>query len=164
MAIDAVDLPISSLAASSLAAGKAYTEDDLGRPKRNTWRAIRRGFSGHCPACGTGALFGKYLKVNDRCPVCAAELFHQRADDAPPYLTILVVGHIVGILMLTTDTLFPDFPLLYQSILWSTLTVGLSLLLLPAFKGGLIGYQWALRMHGFDSAPDASSAGADSLG
>ena len=136
----------------------------LGRPKRNTWLAIRRGFSGHCPACGKGALFAKYLKVNDRCAACGAELFHQRADDAPPYLTILVVGHIVGSLMLTTDTLFPDFPLLYQTILWSALTIGLSLALLPAFKGGLIGYQWALRMHGFDSAPDASSAGADARG
>ena len=139
---------------------KSLPEDGLARPKRNTWLAIRRGFSGHCPSCGKGPLYTKYLKVADRCPVCSTELFHQRADDAPPYLTILVVGHIIGALMLGTDTVFPDFPVVYQLIIWPTLTVAMSLVLLPAFKGALIGYQWALRMHGFDSAPDASSAGA----
>ncbi len=80
-------------------------------------------------------------------------------DDAPPYLTILVVGHIIGAMMLSADTMFPDFPIVYQMILWPLLTIAMSLILLPAFKGGLIGYQWALRMHGFDSALDASSAG-----
>ena len=139
---------------------KTLPEDSLARPKRNAWLAIRRGFFGHCPSCGEGPLYTKYLKVTDRCPVCATELFHQRADDAPPYLTIRVVGHIIGALMLTADTLFPTFPVPYQLILWPALTVAMSLVLLPAFKGGLIGYQWALRMHGFDSAPDASSAGA----
>ncbi len=150
-----------NLSISPLAGGQTLADDSLARPKRNTWLAIRRGFSGHCPSCGQGALYSKYLKVNDRCAVCGTELFHQRADDAPPYLTILVVGHIIGALMLSTDSMFPDFPVPYQMILWPLLTVALSLLLLPAFKGALIGYQWALRMHGFDSAPDASSAGAE---
>ena len=150
----------ANLSISPLAGSRTQLDDSLARPKRNVWLAIRRGFSGHCPSCGKGPLYSKYLKVNDRCPVCATELFHQRADDAPPYLTILVVGHVIGALMLSTDTFFPNFPVLYQMILWPVLTVAMSLVLLPAFKGALIGYQWALRMHGFDSAPDASSAGA----
>jgi uncharacterized protein (DUF983 family) len=155
MAIETVNLSIVPLSGS-----KALPDDSFARPKRNAWLAIRRGFSGHCPSCGKGALYSKYLKVNDRCAVCKTELFHQRADDAPPYLTILVVGHIIGAMMLSADTMFPDFPIVYQMILWPILTVAMSLILLPAFKGALIGYQWALRMHGFDSAPDASSAGA----
>jgi uncharacterized protein (DUF983 family) len=32
---------------------------------------------------------------------------------------------------------------------WPALAVLLSLWLLPRVKGALIGYQWALRMHGF---------------
>ena len=32
---------------------------------------------------------------------------------------------------------------------WAPMTIGLSLLLLPKIKGALVGYQWALRMHGF---------------
>lgn len=134
------------------------SNDLLARPKRDVWVAIRRGFAGHCPCCGKGALFYRYLKVNDRCPVCKAELSHQRADDAPPYLTILVVGHIVGALMLATETTAPNLPILYHLLIWPLLTVVLCLLLLPAFKGALIGYQWALRMHGFELAADASRA------
>ncbi len=112
MAIDTVNLSIVPLSGS-----KALPDDSFARPKRNAWLAIRRGFSGHCPSCGKGALYSKYLKVNDRCAVCNTELFHQRADDAPPYLTILVVGHIIGAMMLSADTMFPDFPIVYQMIL-----------------------------------------------
>src|SRR5271154_6987340 len=70
---------------------------------RKKWQAVRRGFAMHCPNCGKGALFRSYLKVNDCCPVCGEELFHQRADDAPPYITILVVGHIVAAGMLAVE-------------------------------------------------------------
>ena len=47
-----------------------------------------------CPACGQGALYGKYLKVVDRCGTCGEELHHQRADDAPPYFTMIITGHV----------------------------------------------------------------------
>ena len=54
-----------------------------------------RGFGLRCPKCGEGRLFGSFLKVADRCPACGEELHHQRADDAPAYFTIVVVGHII---------------------------------------------------------------------
>jgi len=136
-----------------------HDNDVLARPKRDVWQAIRRGLAGHCPCCGKGAMFRRYLKVNDRCPVCGTELSHQRADDAPPYVTILVVGHIIGALMLATDSIAPDLPILYSMLIWPPLTLILCLALLPAFKGALIGYQWALRMHGFETAADAARAG-----
>ena len=117
---------------------------------RNVWQAIGRGLHGTCPACGKGRMFRAYLKVNDICPHCGEELHHHRADDAPPYLTILVVGHIVGSLMLMTETYWPDAPIWLHAMIWPTLALILSLWLLPKFKGGLIAYQWALRMHGFD--------------
>jgi uncharacterized protein (DUF983 family) len=142
--------------------GTFYEAPEL--PKRNVWRATRRGFVGHCPSCGKGAMFRRYLKVNDRCPDCGAELFHQRADDAPPYLTILVVGHIIGALMISAEYLAPNLPILYHALIWPFLTLGLSLALLPAFKGGLIGYQWALRMHGFETAADAPKVGTGANG
>src|ERR1700676_487774 len=70
---------------------------------RNRWQAIRRGFAMHCPNCGKGAMFCSYLKVNEACPNCGEELFHQRADDAPPYITIMVVGHIIGACMIAVE-------------------------------------------------------------
>jgi uncharacterized protein (DUF983 family) len=72
-------------------------------PSRDVWQAIGKGLRDYCPACGQGRMFRAYLKVNDVCPNCGEELFHQRADDAPPYITIFVVGHIVGSLMLLAE-------------------------------------------------------------
>lgn len=122
------------------------------QPKRDVWRSIVRGMRGQCPACGEGKMFRAYLKVNDACPPCGEELHHHRADDAPPYLTIFVVGHIVGALMLMAEEFWPESPLWLHAMLWPTLTLILCLWLLPIMKGGLIAYQWALRMHGFDAA------------
>ena len=116
---------------------------------RDKWQSIKRGFMGRCPRCGEGKLFSAYLKVNDACPKCGEEFFHHRADDAPPYFTILVVGHIVGGLMLFVEEVNDNLPIWIHMAIWPALTVILCLTLLPRFKGALIGYQWALGMHGF---------------
>lgn len=97
-------------------------------------------------------MFRKYLKVADICPACGEELFHQRADDAPPYFTIVIVGHIVVALVLSVEMAYRP-PLWVHAAIWLPLTVILALLVLPLVKGALIGLQWALLMHGFD--PDA---------
>lgn len=131
------------------------------KPKRDIKTAMLRGWSRKCPACGTGALYYKYLKVSDACPSCGEELHHQRADDAPPYFTMVIVGHVViaGVLLLERHFAPPSW---VHMALWLPLTVGLSLWLLPRVKGALIGLQWALRMHGFggetdDPVPDPSA-------
>lgn len=127
-----------------------------GESRRDPRRAIAKGFLGHCPACGRGRIFRAYLKVNDCCPSCGEELHHHRADDAPPYFTIFVVGHVIGALMLLVEELWPDSPLWAHALVWPTLTIILSLWLLPLFKGALVAYQWALRMHGFETAGAAA--------
>jgi uncharacterized protein (DUF983 family) len=124
----------------------------VSQPDRDVWPAVGNGLRGRCPACGEGRLFRAYLKVNDTCQSCGEELHHHRADDAPPYLTIVVVGHVVGSLMLLTEEFWPDAPLWLLAVTWPTLALILSLWLLPVMKGGLIAYQWALRMHGFENA------------
>lgn len=111
-------------------------------------RSIFTGFRGKCPACGRGNLFASYLKVVDKCEVCGEELYHHRADDAPPYFTIFVVGHVIVGGVLLSEKLFAPEVWVHLSI-WIPLTIILSLWLLPIFKGGLICLQWALKMHGF---------------
>ncbi|MCP5036336.1 MAG: DUF983 domain-containing protein [Rhodobacteraceae bacterium] len=118
------------------------------RTKRPLWPAIRRGFRRRCPSCGTGSLFKGYLKVRDDCPVCEEELHHQRTNDGPVYLTILVVGHIMAPLIWVFYKFFRPEPLLMASI-FSVGTVALSLFLLPRLKGFMIAFQWAKYMHGF---------------
>ena len=51
---------------------------------------------GPLPACGRGRLFRSYLKVVERLQDCGEDLSAPRADDAPAYITMLVVGHVVG--------------------------------------------------------------------
>ena len=123
----------------------------IGAP-RPAWPAVTRGLRGRCPACGEGRLLHHYIKVVDACSACGEEMHHHRADDFPAYLTILVVGHVLAGAMFTVDETWPDLPLTFHFILWPTLVVLMSLWLLPIVKGGLVAYQWALRMHGFETA------------
>ncbi len=124
-------------------------------PERSVGAAMRAGMRGRCPSCGKGSLFSAYLKVRDTCPACGEALHHQRADDAPPYFTITLVGHIVvpGLLLMER---FLAPPMWVQAAIWLPATVILSLLLLPPIKGALIGLQWANYMHGFDPRQDSS--------
>ena len=64
-------------------------------PARDAWSAMLRGLRGRCPNCGEGRMFRAFLKVADHCPACGEALHHQRADDAPAYFVIMIVGHIV---------------------------------------------------------------------
>jgi uncharacterized protein (DUF983 family) len=117
--------------------------------ERPVFGSMLRGALLKCPACGAGALFYRYLKVCDTCPDCGEELHHHRADDAPAYFTIVIVGHIVVSLVLAVEIALRP-PLWLHAALWLPLTLILTLVLLPPIKGALIGLQWALRMHGFD--------------
>lgn len=117
-------------------------------PERPLWRSIRRGLLNTCPACGSGRLFKGFLKPVDGCAACETDLTPQRADDLPPYLVIVVVGHVLLTAYMMTDHLLPQ-ALWVQFVIWLPLTVLLALLIIQPIKGGVIGLQWALRMHGF---------------
>ncbi|MBO0764579.1 MAG: DUF983 domain-containing protein [Hyphomicrobiaceae bacterium] len=124
------------------------------RPNRDWWGAVLNGFRLRCPACRRGALFGRYLKVNEACPACGEALHHHRADDAPPYFTILIVGHLIVGAILSVERAFLP-PLWLHAVVWLPLTVILCLALLPRIKGAIVGLQWALYMHGFGGAADS---------
>jgi len=125
------------------------------------WRpALKTGFRMRCPACGEGHMFYRFLKVSDCCPHCGEELHHHRADDAPPYFTILVVAHVIGALMLFVEEHNDALDVRIHMVLWPVLTLLLVFWLLPRFKGALIAYQWALRMHGFETVQPRDSKAA----
>ncbi len=118
-------------------------------PRRRVWQSLRRGFRRRCPHCGEGRVFRAFLKVAPACPVCGEDLSHHRADDAPPYITIVIVGHVIvtAILFIQSRWQLSNAVLLAVTL---PLTAILSLVLLPSVKGAVVGLQWALRMHGFD--------------
>jgi uncharacterized protein (DUF983 family) len=116
---------------------------------KRSWKpAMGRGFIKRCPNCGEGHMFSKFMKVADCCDHCGEELHHQRADDAPPYFTMFIVGHLIIPLLLITERKWaPD--LWVHAAIWIPMTIILTLLLMPAVKGAVVGLQWALKMHGF---------------
>jgi uncharacterized protein (DUF983 family) len=96
-------------------------------------------------------MFRAFLKVKDHCSACGEALHHQRADDAPAYFVILIVGHLVVPLVLSVEVAFAP-PYWLHVAIWLPLTAGLSLALLQPIKGAIVGWQWAQRMHGFNPA------------
>ena len=117
--------------------------------------SILRGATLKCPKCGEGKLFRAYLKVNDTCPNCHEELFHHRADDLPPYLAIIIVGHVLIGTMLHIEMAWSVNPVIYLATLLP-LSIILPIAMLPSLKGGVVGLQWAHRMHGFGESDPKS--------
>lgn len=120
-------------------------ESASGRP--GVGEAIWRGLKGRCPCCGRGRLFARYLRQVEACPDCSEPLGHLRSDDAAPWLTILVVGHIVVPLMLTVDRYSP-WPTWLAMTVWPLAALALTLVVLPRAKGVLLSVIWATRAPG----------------
>lgn len=110
--------------------------------KRSLALGIKRGAMMRCPNCGEGHLYRKYLKVQ-ACEACGNDNLRYPTDDLPPYLTILLVGHVV-----VAPLLF--FPWIWQGntavVLASVLPALLILTLafLPVVKGAAVGLHWAI--------------------
>jgi uncharacterized protein (DUF983 family) len=124
------------------------------------WAAMRRGIVGRCPRCGGAHLFARFLKPVDRCPMCGQDWTLHAADDFPPYVSIIVTGHLMApvMILLGSATAIP---------MWATMTIAVAMavtlllsLLQPA-KGGIIALQWWMGMQGFAARPGKVEAGVD---
>jgi uncharacterized protein (DUF983 family) len=123
--------------------GEAAVRPPLGQ-------AMWRGLCGRCPACGEGRLFARYLKPVESCAACGEPLGHVRSDDAAPWLTILVVGHIVVPLMLSVERV-SQWPEWVAMIFWPLIALALALVVLPRAKGLLMSIIWATRAPGSET-------------
>ena len=119
--------------------------------KRSMALGMKRGARMRCPNCGQGKLYRKYLKIQD-CPACGHQNSRYPADDAPPYFTILIVGHVLVAPLLV-------FPFIWQAPTWIVLAstlpalLLLTLLLLPVVKGAVVGALWSLQTREVVEAP-----------
>ena len=107
--------------------------------------AIGRGLLGRCPACGKSHLFNGFLRVVAECTNCGAPLGLARADDAPPYITILITGHVVVPLLFMVDRM-GEPSMLVMSAIFLPLTFFMALGLLRPIKGGTVGLMLTLNM------------------
>lgn len=116
--------------------------------QRSVGQAMWRGTLCKCPHCGQGKMFRAYLKVADNCDVCGEQLNLHRADDFPPYIAIMIVGHLLVAVMLHMDMAYQVNPLTYIYTM-IPLAIILPLAILPSIKGAIVGLQWANGMYGF---------------
>ncbi len=103
---------------------------------------VRRGLGLRCPQCGEGRLFARFLKVSGRCEACGTDNTVYPSDDAPPYLTLLLVGHLILPFMFWLDKAW-DPALWVQFAIWLPLITIVSLATLPYMKGAVVGFAWA---------------------
>ena len=82
--------------------------------------------------------------MTPKCAACSEKLDDLRADDAPPYFTIFIVGHIIVPLILILERAYMP-PIWVHMVLWLPLTTLLSLAFLRPIKGAVVGVLWAQR-------------------
>ncbi len=126
-------------------------QTELPRERPALGTALRRGLIGRCPNCGQSRLFASYLKQVEACAACGEAYRHIRSDDAAPWLTILVVGHLLApvILAMEMGTSWPNW---VSMTVWPAAALAMTLALLPRAKGFLLSVIWAMRAQG--SEPD----------
>lgn len=109
--------------------------------------AALRALSGRCPCCGEGKLFKSFLKQVENCAACGESFGQIRADDAAPWLTIIVVGHVFLPFAFMVDVDF--LPTWAAMTLWSALFAAISLVVLPRAKGLMLAILWHTRAPGY---------------
>ena len=111
---------------------------------RTSLTPILRGLRGRCPACGKGRLFSGYLRQAPACSHCGEPTGLIRAEDGPPWLTVLILGPLLAPLtfivsMKSTLPLWLSLPAL------GAFAIGTVLFLLPRIKGAFIGLLWRMQ-------------------
>lgn len=109
--------------------------------------ASLRALKGCCPACGEGKLFRTYLKQVENCASCGESFGQIRADDAAPWATIILVGHVFLPFAFMVDVDF--MPVWVVMTMWSALFAAISLAVLPRAKALFIAILWQTRAPGY---------------
>jgi len=103
---------------------------------------VRRGLGLRCPQCGKGRLFGRFLKVSEHCGGCGADNTIYPSDDAPPYVTLFVVTHLLLPFIFWVERAW-ELPLWITFSIWLPVIAVITIVMLPYIKGGVIGFAWA---------------------
>jgi uncharacterized protein (DUF983 family) len=116
-------------------------------PPDSFWTAVRRGMRNRCPVCGGGRVFDGYLTVVPACPDCGAPLGRLRADDAPPYFTIFIAGHLLVPPVLWIEKAYQPAMWIHMALWLPLFTIACILLLRPV-KGATVGWMTRLGFTG----------------
>ena len=102
---------------------------------------ITAGLTGCCPRCGKGHLFKGYLKVQSKCEVCGLDLAFTDTGYGPAFFVMSFVGIVVVALALWTEFTYEP-PIWLHLVMWTALSIVLSLLMVRPLKGVLMNLQY----------------------
>ena len=109
--------------------------------------ALARGAMARCPACGQGRLFDGFLTLARECSACHAPLGRIRADDAPPYFTIFLAGHLLVPGVFWVEKAYHP-PMWLHMAVWLPLFAIVCTLLLRPVKGAVVAWMMRLGLTG----------------
>jgi uncharacterized protein (DUF983 family) len=102
---------------------------------------IVTGLKGLCPRCGKGHVFKGYLTIQPRCEVCGLDLAFADTGDGPAFFVMSIVGIVVVALALWVEFAYAP-PIWLHLVMWSALSIILSLALVRPLKGILVASQY----------------------
>ena len=120
-------------------------------------KAVGRGVRNRCPVCGEGKVFKGFLSVVPECSACGAPLGLLRADDAPPYIVIFLVGHLLVPVVFWVERHYEP-PMWLHMAVWLPLFAVLCTLMLRPVKGGVVG--WMTRLGFLEREREAAAVDA----
>ena len=106
--------------------------------------ALYRSFLKKCPSCGKESIYIRYLKLKTNRGNCNEELSIYRTDDFGPWLTIIIVGHIIVPLVLYIEQSYSP-QLWLQATVWIPITILSVLYVLPISKSICLAILWKLK-------------------
>ena len=109
--------------------------------------AAKRGLMGRCPHCGVGKLMRGDLTQVESCAACGERLGHIRADDAAPWGTIILVGHVFLPFAFMVDVDW--MPVWAAMLMWSACFAAIALAILPRAKAFFLAILWQTRAPGY---------------
>ena len=99
------------------------------------------GLAGRCPRCGQGRLFDGFLTLKPRCEACELDYSFADSGDGPAFFIMSIVGILVVGLALAVEFAYEP-PIWLHLVMWSALTVALSLAMARPAKGLMIALQY----------------------
>ena len=101
---------------------------------KSVMKAILTGIRMRCPRCGKGKLFQSFLKFKPKCDHCGLDFSAGDTADGPAVFIIFIAGTIVVAGAMFVELKFAP-PLWVHIVLWTPLTILISLGLLQPLKG-----------------------------
>lgn len=98
---------------------------------------FKKSLKDKCPNCGKGLLYYKLLSLNEKCSNCNLSFSDFDCGDGPAFFAMSIISVIIILLAIWIEIVFSP-PLWFHIILWSPLTLLLSIFALRILKSFLI--------------------------